>query len=102
MIEESEDNDLSTLEVFRQFLVDHYPALQDELWLKDVDTLRISPILHPFLKSKLPEGIEKFTCVLFTQQTAQMAAPLKIYVLLDEYEQSLYAIDMMNDQMVLH
>lgn len=93
---------LSTLEVFRQFLVDHYPALQDELWLKDVDTLRISPILHPFLKSKLPEGIEKFTCVLFTQQTDQTAAPLKVYLLLDEYEQSLYAIDLMNEQIALH
>ncbi|MFS0655820.1 hypothetical protein [Bacillus sp. 179-C3.3 HS] len=93
---------MSTLEVFRQFIVDHYPALQDEHWLQDVDTLRISPILHPFLKSKLPEGIEKFTCVLFTQQTVQAVAPLKIYVLLDEHEQSLYAIDLMNEQPVLH
>ncbi|MFJ5965987.1 hypothetical protein [Bacillus sp. NPDC093026] len=93
---------MSPLEVFRQFLVDHYPALQNELWLKDVDTLRISPILHPFLKSKLPEGVEKFTCVLFTQQTDQSGAPLKVYVLLDEHEQSLYAIDLLNEQSVLH
>ncbi|MCW1837926.1 hypothetical protein [Bacillus xiamenensis] len=93
---------MSTLEVFRQFLVDHYPSLQDELWLKDVDTLRISPILHPFLKRKLPEGIEKFTCVLFTQQTDQTDAPLKVYLLLDEHEQALYAIDLMNEQIVLH
>ncbi|MGE6631755.1 hypothetical protein [Bacillus sp. NPDC077027] len=88
--------------MLHQFLDEHYPSLKGEHWLVDVDTIRTSPILHPLLKKKLPIGVEKFTCVLFTQQTTYMVDPLMVYLLLDEKGESFYAIDILNEQGMVH
>lgn len=91
-----------TTDMLHQLLSEHYPTLKNERWDVDVDTIRTSPILHPILKRKLPIGIEKFTCVLFTQQTAVFGEPLIVYFLLDEKVESIYAMDFLLEQQDTH
>ncbi|KEP25840.1 hypothetical protein [Bacillus zhangzhouensis] len=91
-----------TIDMLHQLLSEHYPTLKDEHWDVDVDTIRASPILHPLLKRKLPIGVEKFTCVLFTQQTASFGDPLIVYFLLDEKGESFYAMDLLLEQNCAH
>ncbi len=87
-----------TTDMLHQLLVEHYPTLKNERWDVDIDTIRISPILHPLLRRKIPIGIEKFTCVLFTQQTGSFGEPLIVYFLLDEKGESIYAMDFLLEQ----
>lgn len=47
-------------------------------------------------------GIEKFTCVLFTQQTVAFGEPLIVYFLLDEKGESIYAMDLLLEQQDTH
>lgn len=91
-----------TTDMLHQLLSAHYPTLKNERWDVDVDTIRTSPILHPILKRKLPIGIEKFTCVLFTQQTAVFGEPLIVYFLLDEKGETIYAMDLLLEQQDTH
>lgn len=87
-----------TTDMLHQLLVEHYPTLKNERWDVDIDTIRTSPILHPLLRRKIPIGIEKFTCVLFTQQTESFGEPLIVYCLLDEKGESIYAMDLLLEQ----
>ncbi|CAM5263426.1 hypothetical protein [Bacillus safensis FO-36b] [Bacillus safensis subsp. safensis] len=91
-----------TTSMLHQLLSEHYPTLKNERWDVDVDTIRAWPILHPLLKRKLPVGIEKFTCVLFAQQTAAFGEPLIVYFLLDEKGESIYAMDFLLEQQDTH
>lgn len=87
-----------TTDMLHQLLVEHYPTLKNERWDVDIDTIRTSPILHPLLRRKIPAGIEKFTCVLFTQQTESFGEPLIVYFLLDEKGELIYAMDLLLEQ----
>ncbi|MBX7001704.1 hypothetical protein EX219_08930 [Bacillus aerophilus] len=87
-----------TTDMLHQLLVEHYPTLKNERWDVDIDTIRTSPILHPLLRRKIPAGIEKFTCVLFTQQTESFGEPLIVYFLLDEKGESIYTMDLLLEQ----
>ncbi len=89
-------------DMLHELLSEHYPTLKNERWNVDVDTIRTSPILHPLLRRKLPVGIEKFTCVLFTQQTESFGEPLIVYFLLDEKGESIYAMDFLLEQQDTH
>ncbi|MCY9673769.1 hypothetical protein M5W63_14645 [Bacillus pumilus] len=91
-----------TTDMLHQLLSEHYPTLKNECWDVDVDTIRTSPILHPILKRKLPIGIEKFTCVLFTQQTVAFGEPLIVYFLLDEKGEMIYAMGILLEQQDIH
>ncbi len=91
-----------TTGMLQQLLSEHYPSLKNERWDVDVDTIRTSPILHPILKRKLPIGIEKFTCVLFQQQTTAFGEPLIVYFLLDENGETIYAMDLLLEQQDTH
>lgn len=87
-----------TTDMLHQLLSEHYPTLKNERWDVDIDTIRTSPILHPLLRRKIPAGIEKFTCVLFTQQIGSFGEPLIVYFLLDEKGESIYAMDFLLEQ----
>lgn len=87
-----------TTDMLHQLLVEHYPTLKNERWDVDIDTIRTSPILNPLLRRKIPIGIEKFTCVLFTQQIGAFGEPLIVYFLLDEKGESIYAMDFLLEQ----
>ncbi|MCW1837922.1 hypothetical protein OLZ11_15765 [Bacillus xiamenensis] len=100
--EEKKGNKLLSIDMLHQLLIEHYPTLKSEHWVVDVDTIRASPILHPSLKRKLPFGVEKFTCVLFKQQTISLGSPLIVYFLLDEKGESFYAIDLLVEQDFTH
>lgn len=102
IIDDGYDGKGLTTDMLHQLLSEHYPTLKNERWDVDVDTIRTSPILHPILKRKIPMGIEKFTCVLFTQQTVAFGEPLIVYFLLDEKGESIYAMDLLLEQQDTH
>ncbi|EST11999.1 hypothetical protein [Sporolactobacillus laevolacticus] len=74
--------------IFRQYIQEHCPHLNDNEWILDDALFRKEQLKMEHLKRVLPEGDTLFKCFCFIHAHADIA----IYIILDQQGKKMYTI----------